>query len=601
MTPWPLRIAMLALGGVVAASSASGLGFGRTPHSVAWGQALDVSVPLRLEPGESLPPGCLQAEVRIGEHRVPADALAVSLEGQGDRAQLRLRSSLVVREPLVEVTLSVGCGGTMSRQFMLLADPAEGRSGRRSAPGADELPVASRMPSQSDPTRTAAQQAGAPATRLAGRDGLAVVPLKLAGERAGLRAAGGAPVAAQTTGSRLQVDDPQTLLRTATAVVAAQDAVRNAAVQAASAAEAAAASAAQRVAQLETSLKQVREESDAQRAAMESLRSRLAQADEPGRLQTLLLVALMLLAATVLWLGRRLQLLRREQQAAWWKGAAAAHAADAAVLAEAPSRVAPPDEPPVQGNGPDDTEAVAAKVDVLAPAGQHSNPSPTQAWEQSPLDRPVSVDDLIDLEQQADFFLVLGEQESAIELLVSHLRSTGGPSPLPYLRLLGVYRGNGDLDAYERIRERFNQRFDAPAPQWQADPEQGRDLLGYPQALSSLQQRWPQPLEAMAELEALLFCKRNGEVLELPAYRDLLALYPVARDLHRSVDEPAVDVDLLLPLDESADATGGPPSIFDRHVGSLEPTASAEVRLAAPVDLDLSEPDATAPTALRQA
>ena len=91
----------------------------------------------------------------------------------------------------------------------------------------------------------------------------------------------------------------------------------------------------------------------------------------------------------------------------------------------------------------------------------------------------ASVEELIDLEQQADFFVVLGQDEAAIDLLMGHVRSTGGVSPLPYLKLLEIYRRRGEREAYERVRERFNRRFNAYAPDWDADLQQGRALDEY--------------------------------------------------------------------------------------------------------------------------
>ena len=55
-----------------------------------------------------------------------------------------------------------------------------------------------------------------------------------------------------------------------------------------------------------------------------------------------------------------------------------------------------------------------------------------------------------------------------------------------------------------------------------------------------------------------------------------------ARDLHRQIDRPGSDVDVLLPL---AGSDGAAPSIFDG-------LGAAEDRPTAPVDLDLSEPPA---------
>ena len=171
------------------------------------------------------------------------------------------------------------------------------------------------------------------------------------------------------------------------------------------------------------------------------------------------------------------------------------------------------------------------------------------------------------------------EEDAAVDLLMAHLRSSGGSSPLPYLKLLEIFRRRDDADAYERMRKRFGQRFNAVAPDWGADFERGLELQDYPRVLAKLQQAWAQPLDAMAELESLLFRKHGGELFELPAYRDVLMLYAVARDLHRQLDRPGDEVDVLLPL---AGNDGAVLSIFD-------PLDTADDRPTAPVDLDLSE------------
>jgi hypothetical protein len=162
---------------------------------------------------------------------------------------------------------------------------------------------------------------------------------------------------------------------------------------------------------------------------------------------------------------------------------------------------------------------------------------------------------------------------------------------LPYLKLLEIYRRRQDPESYERMRKRFNHRFNAVAPDWQSDPDAGRDLQDYPAVLAAVQDAWRVPLDAMAELENLLFRKRSNELFELPAYRDVLALFSVARDLHRLDDEQVEDVDVLLPLLNHHDlGTTVPLSIFDRLDRSDEAGgAVVEDRPTAPVDLDLSE------------
>ena len=52
----------------------------------------------------------------------------------------------------------------------------------------------------------------------------------------------------------------------------------------------------------------------------------------------------------------------------------------------------------------------------------------------------------------------------------------------------------------------------------------------------------------MAELEALLFRKSRGDLFDLPAYREVLFLYAMARDLLDREAGGSGNVDLLLPL-----------------------------------------------------
>jgi len=170
--------------------------------------------------------------------------------------------------------------------------------------------------------------------------------------------------------------------------------------------------------------------------------------------------------------------------------------------------------------------------------------------------RPVSVEELMDLEQQVDFFVVLGQDEAAIDLLVGHIRATGGTSPLPYLKLLEIYAQRGDEAGYERIQSRFNQRFSALAPPWGGDLNEGRVLEDYAEVVERLQVLWPMSRDALAEIDALMHPQAELPVFDLPAFRDLLMLHGVAGDLlARAVPAPAARheapaVDLLLPLDD---------------------------------------------------
>ena len=313
----------------------------------------------------------------------------------------------------------------------------------------------------------------------------------------------------------------------------------------------------------------------AETAALLQLRQQLAldraQRDEPSPLMLVLLALVALFAMLAAWLGWRL---RKQARAAparvdWWQHSAAVTMDSQAV--EPPS--APAEQmlrstpatlqrlPSAPAPWSDEVDSRSGDIDLLiAPP---TVPAPSAAAASPKLPRPspaapseeqasgaMSVDEQIDLEQQADFFIALGHDDAAIDLLMAHMRSTGGSSPLPFLKLLEIHRRRGHREAYDRTRVRFNQRFNGIAPEWQVDPKLGRGLEDYPLAVGRVQRAWPSPLDAIAELEALLFRRGpEAELFDLPAYHDVVFLYLIARDLHGMADRGgADDVDVLLPI-----------------------------------------------------
>src|SRR5262249_6746716 len=142
----------------------------------------------------------------------------------------------------------------------------------------------------------------------------------------------------------------------------------------------------------------------------------------------------------------------------------------------------------------------------------------------------VSVEELIDLEQQVDFFEVLGQDDAAVDLL-RHRIAGGQAGELPYLKLLEIYQRRGEEQPFKALSEQFAQRFKALAPTWDHSLNEGRGLDGYARVLAIIEQHWGDSGASMALLQNLLaHGGEDGQGFDLPAYRDLLTLYGLARE-----------------------------------------------------------------------
>jgi len=649
-------VLILAVGPALAA----GLGSGGT--TAVLGQPLDFAVQVRLDPGETLGPECVQAEVTAGDRRIPPPLVRALVEMTGpDTARVRVVTQPTIDEPVIGIQVSVGCKVRLSRRYVVLADPpstalvpvapalaaaAPAESGGSAAEVAQSSPVASVQPDLSGSPTDARPRPSAPtlnrALRAEAPKASADPELRArAREQARSRAEGRAAAARQRSqvaqatraaapaeGPRLKLDAAETAAPAASrsSVEDALTAVAQAASAARAAASAASASAL-RIASLEATVEQLRSEAKASRDLATAFRDRLSRAEGAAGWTMPLMAVAVLLAALAAWLAWRLGRVQAELQQGWRVAAAplAAPAASADVPANrnptapipfvtselnAPASAPAPGRPrslpawpaPVSVPGsqftPDVTEtSPRVSVSLGSPALEPELPMqrtdllPSGPHSDKGAPRDVSIEELIDLEQQAEFFVVLGQDEAAIGLLMEHLRSTGGGSPVPYLKLLEIHRRRGSRDAYERMRGQFNQRFNAYAPAWGVDLGHGRALDDYPGVIPRLQEVWPRPMDAMAELEALLFRKSRGELFDLPAYREVLFLYSLARDLldRAAADEGSVDVLLPIGAAGASSASASPTPGLDRFAfhDAQEPGDRSEAAL----DLDVSVAD----------
>lgn len=588
---------MLALG--LGTDAATALGLGRVGPSAVLGQPLNFTVVVRLDAGETIESRCVKAEVNFGDRVLPDNVVRVRMEtaaASGER-RVRVTTTVVVEEPVVAVRLQLGCPSSLSREFTLLADPpgsaavgAASQDGWQAdraetavSPVLSAVPPAAQASTPADTTARVRRPRGESQPPTSSDRGLAAADSAPA--RAGNRPRAQAP-AARARGPVLRLDPveadalilPQLQMETRLSMPP-ETGASGAAARYVDPETAQRREEQERLKAMEAALLKLRADSEATQKSLEQMQARVraAEASRYANPLVYLLVFLCLLLTAALvamgWLRRR-----DRAAAAWWAeqpaGTGAAPAPLGGML----------DDP--QAAGPSGAVSSPSPLPAPAPSAAVAPPAPAalapvRAAEPEAVvepRRPMSAEELIDLEQQAEFFVVLGQDEAAIDLLMGHVRSTGGVSPLPYLKLLEIYRRRGEREPYDRIRERFNRRFNAYAPEWDVDPEAGLSLEGYPEVMQSLQDVWNRPSQAMELLDTALFRRDAGPTFDVPAYRELLFLYSTARDLAERAGD-VEGVDLLLPI-------GDEPALTMTSVpASPEPLAPAA---SFSLDLDVS-------------
>lgn len=568
------------------------LGFGETVGAVPLGRPLSFVVPLQLDPDNaSLEPQCVGADVVVGERPLhPENVRAVLERRASGEYQVRVTTRQSVDEPVVSLTLRIGCPPRLTREFTVFADPPTllAQAGP-SEDVAEARPVRPQsLVSSLDADTTTSQGARTEKKALRPRKETGRTPTRttraaVANAASPVSAASGPrasakkrAVAASTARPRepvLRLDtlEPRTAVAPVTAAVAA----------AAAASEVDLA----QLAALEETVKQLLVEHKARQAALVEIKARSLEAQalqaandkKPDGGAWLIVMSVMcgvltVAVAALVWLRHR-----DRKRAGWWSGPSSmmfppggdpassdedASAVPSGSVGGGSSLVAadlPRLDSPVLAYAsvppaPEPRPAVSAEIDLPAPADESAEerarvagfaPTSTPSLD---LERPVTADEMIDLEQQVEFFAVLGQDEAAIDLLMEHVRNTGGANPLPYLKLLEIYRRRQERQPHDRIRERFNRRFNAYAPDWEGDPDRGQTLEAYPESFARLQKSWQSPATAVSTLESMLFKRDAGPTFDIPAYRELLFLYGTARELAKADESPSVD--LLLPMDE---------------------------------------------------
>jgi hypothetical protein len=557
------------------ACGSQALTLGRVNSSAVIGRSLDLGIAVQMDAGETAASLCFDADVFHGDVRQEPGRVKVLVEpaAQPNMLNVRVLSATAVDEPVVTVYLRTGCGQKTTRRYVLLADfpsdlaaPAAPQSAAMvstakagavpapaaaavaglpaSAGAADQVISTPRAPKSADPQSTSNKRAPAksfasasknaaansvrPVARLAGQPRLQLDPLDLFSDRIA------------------NLDGEMTF-------EAPPDALESI----------------QKLQTLEESLKSLRLMASKNEASLSDLQARLQKAESSGfssqagyALIALSLLCLSAVAvAAVLW--------RRQRQAQvgqeWWGDAAPAPLVPIVKKAAETMPQKPAADPvasqwPVSvhsqprsasGFGPSELKRSGFGVNVnmtemsdsafrdFMPTGSLSGQASKFADLQSAgvpavrLARNLNSDAVLDIRQQAEFFVSLGQTERGAQLLRREIKESEEANPFVYLDLLALFHSLGLKGEFQQLRESFELLFCCRIPAFTFFKNRSLDLESYPEVLSHIVEIWSKP-GIFEWLESCIFQnpeKTGGPGFDLAAFRDLLFLHAVARIL----------------------------------------------------------------------
>lgn len=616
------------------------LTIGQARAAVLVGQALHMTVPIRAESPEDAAALCFEAEVFYADRKQDARSVSVHYEfsAASMAGSVQVVADAVVDEPVVTVYLRSGCQQKSTRRFVMLADVASGIAqpnledrARLPAPVSVPPPPSRLAPAPSDAEagQAAMRTKTKAPTRLQPTPDVASPPAvkPLAQRRAQLKLS---PVDLTVDHGPLlkpsvdmQIGDAEDLQKRAQALAlwralnASPDEIL---------------SAQGRKHALEADLSGLRTLTAKNQQTLQELTGRLRAAESERYFNPLVyaLVALLVVcsaAAIYVWKWMRQN---DESVAPWWGGdEGEAHAPQGTFASSAASESSasvPAQTTDASRPLPSEVDAAPAGMQgasILSPSGEEISGSVQADVPHVPPEasapgrapdigvsraaghadfmhsvsaslRALNSQEMLDVRQQAEFFMTLGQHEEAIGLLKDSLDNSEDSNPLVYLDLLKVLHTLGRKLEFDQYRMDFNAVFSGRVPPYAEFMHGGDGLEAYPDVCRAICAHWPTH-EAVEFMESCMVRTKDPSAppqFELEAFRDLLLLHSIAQ---RVGSESDTGMQPFSAIRTVVDAQRIEPSArgFKWGAGATQPiVAVSESEGMTSVDLDLSEPAA---------
>jgi hypothetical protein len=559
--------------------SSSALTFGRAKGTVLLGQALKLTVPVQMEMGEGASAMCFEADVFYGDSRQDASRVRVSSEllPQLQSANVTVTAQAGVDEPVVTVYLRAGCESKTTRRYVMLAELA---ANVVPSSNTSDLPSVSPSPRTASVVQPPSPDKAVPKVPPAGRRANAATVDAIPGRAAD---APKSPKSPKIEGRRAYLKlapleltperDPTLKLSNELFVEQGEDAQKRASAVALwrslNATPQEILSRESRRQALESDLKGLHDISVKNQQVLEELTRRLGRAESERYSNPLvygLLAAIVLcgLAIALVWNRARWSGIARVP---WWRGDTAgdrdetvefgegdiptprnagtpnAHKVDARPASAVDGVVAPPAQGGTHINIDLYLDDAAENNSSAASAAENPEPDvkPTKpvlrasghmdfAHSMSATLRSVNTKEMLDVRQQAEFFMTLGQHEEAVALLQESVDASADANPLVSLELLKVLHTLGRKVEFDHYRNGFNAIFNGHIPAYADFNRPGSGLEAYPEVCGRIVALWPEE-DAILYIENCLVRTRKEtgrQDFDLEALRDLLMLHGVA-------------------------------------------------------------------------
>jgi len=624
---WGALVALL-----LVSTCSSALTLGRVRGAAILGKPLDLSVLVQSSAEDDVTPNCFEADVHYGDNPIERSRVVISVQpgAQPDTQVVRVSSNASIDEALVRLTLRSVCSPKASRQYTLLADVVSEMAG-----------AATSTPKSSVRSEPAGIQ---PVIAPAAASPIAAASNPLVGLPVNAKTHAKAPLKPVAT-AVLKLSQPTAKANNTINAAVLEDLQRRvdeiAKWQAGSTSAEDTLKSEARAKALESDilgLKAVTAKNQQNiqmvAAAVESSTSQSYDRNLIYGLGALLLACIAALAYVVLRLRSG-----GFSSAPWWfaeaghqevavpvvparsttpGSLAGANPSVAAALHSAPTSLgervptAPVAIESIEGKPGTATEGMGIVAAVPVPASIHH---PT------PAGRPVRPDfapsapgnmksintrEMLDVRQQAEFFMALGQHDEAVRLLESSIRGSADSNPLVLLDLLKILHTLSRRSDFERYREEFNAQFTGRIPSYANFQMEGNGLDTYEEICHQIVVLWPTEYTIDYIEQCLVRMPEDDpeQGIDLEAFKDLLLLYGVLKRLDQGYDSDLAPFSASRPdqhaLSQSASMNAGLTAPLPVSAGGYG-AATTPMDLDLDLDLDLNlDVGADAPKAVEQ-